>query len=173
MARVSLSRVSHEIFQPVDALGNLLSPLNVGSDAWYAWLRDGHNQSFTYRGERGAFTARCERQRNGRYWYAYRRHGKKVHKVYLGLSERLTTGHLAAAAQTLSEKQAMDISAGAKAAPVSLVDACQTIDDLESTLARRRRLTRHDSERLITLARVVVRELEASRLGEAGGQSPS
>lgn len=50
----------------------------VGSPAWHAWLNNEQTASFVYRSARGWFTARRERQRNGWYWYAYRRIGGKL-----------------------------------------------------------------------------------------------
>ncbi len=66
----------------------------IGSPAWYAWLNDEQTASFGYRSPRGGFTARRERQRNGWYWYAYRRVGGKLHKRYLGRARDLTAERL-------------------------------------------------------------------------------
>ncbi|MCL6539679.1 MAG: hypothetical protein K6T87_03665 [Roseiflexus sp.] len=68
--------------------------ITVGSPAWYAWLNDEHTTSFVYRSARGGFTARRERQRNGWYWYAYRRIGGKLCKRYLGRAGDLTNERL-------------------------------------------------------------------------------
>lgn len=66
----------------------------VGSPAWHAWLNDEQPVSFVYRSARGGFTARRERQRNGWYWYAYRRIGGKLHKRYLGRTSDLSAERL-------------------------------------------------------------------------------
>src|SRR5438045_3595047 len=70
------------------------SSIKVGSDAWYAWLANEQNKSFSFRNDVGTFTARRERLRNGWYWYAYRRSKGKLHKVYLGRAEKLTLERL-------------------------------------------------------------------------------
>src|SRR6266700_3755143 len=77
------------------------SSIRVGSAAWYAWLADEQNKSFSFRNDLGTFTARRERQRNGWYWYAYRRSKGKLHKVYLGRTEELTLERLKVAAAAL------------------------------------------------------------------------
>lgn len=68
--------------------------ITVGSPAWYAWLSDEHTSSFIYCSAYGGFTARRERQRNGWYWYAYRRIGGKLYKRYLGRADDLTNERL-------------------------------------------------------------------------------
>ena len=51
-----------------------------------------------------SFTARCEQIKGkGAYWYAYRRHGKKVRKKYLGKTARLTPQRLRQIAAELAE----------------------------------------------------------------------
>ena len=77
------------------------SSIQVGSDAWYAWLANEQNKSFSFRNDLGTFTARRERQRKGWYWYAYRRSKGKLHKVYLGRTEELTLERLKVAAAAL------------------------------------------------------------------------
>ncbi len=74
------------------------SSIQVGSDAW---LANEQNKSFSFRNDLGTFTARRERQRNGWYWYAYRRSEGKLHKVYLGRTEELTLERLKVAAAAL------------------------------------------------------------------------
>lgn len=81
-----------------------LPPVIVGSAAWYIWLADQQNQSFSFSGHIGTFTARREQQRQGWYWYAYRKYGGKLRKAYLGKSETLTIEHLHAAAAVLTGK---------------------------------------------------------------------
>src|SRR2546429_2260428 len=77
------------------------SSIQVGSDTWYAWLANAQNMSFSFKNDLGTFTARRERQRNGWYWYAYRRSKGKLHKVYLGRTEELTLERLKVAAVAL------------------------------------------------------------------------
>jgi LuxR family maltose regulon positive regulatory protein len=74
----------------------------VGTSAWYSWLAN--HEGFAYQDETGRFTARCEQIKGkGAYWYAYRRHGKKVRKKYLGKTARLTPERLRQIAAELAE----------------------------------------------------------------------
>lgn len=70
------------------------APIRVGSAGWRAWLTHEHTTSFVYHGAAGRFTARRERQRNGWYWYAYRRVGGRLHKRYLGRAADLDAERL-------------------------------------------------------------------------------
>lgn len=70
------------------------APIALDSAEWHAWLDDDRNPSFVYRDAGGGFTARRERQRNGWYWYAYRRVGGKVRKRYLGRAADLNAARL-------------------------------------------------------------------------------
>jgi LuxR family maltose regulon positive regulatory protein len=60
----------------------------VNAPAWFAWLSLG--QTFYYKTAAGSFTARCEKRRNGRFWYAFHKRQGKLRKVYLGAATRLT-----------------------------------------------------------------------------------
>ncbi|GHO50623.1 LuxR C-terminal-related transcriptional regulator [Ktedonospora formicarum] len=65
----------------------------VGSPEWFSWLRS--IPSFTFTGKLGQLTVRQEtRGGAGTYWYAYRRHGDKMLKRYLGRTADLTPAHL-------------------------------------------------------------------------------
>jgi LuxR family maltose regulon positive regulatory protein len=76
--------------------------IRVGTKSWYAWLTN--HKGFTYQDESGSFTARCEQIKGkGAYWYAYRRHDKKVRKKYLGKTARLTPQRLRQIAAELAE----------------------------------------------------------------------
>ncbi len=86
----------------LNRVGKNPSSIIVGSDAWYAWLADEQNKSFSFRNYLGTFTARRERQRNGWYWYAYRRSEGKLRKVYLGKTEELTLERLNAVMAALN-----------------------------------------------------------------------
>lgn len=66
--------------------------LAVGSEKWSEWLVLG--QTFYFDGQQGTFTARSEKRRNGRFWYAFRTVEKKLLKVYMGRSEDLTSEKL-------------------------------------------------------------------------------
>ena len=75
--------------------------LRVESPAWWSWLQDA--TSFYYQTER-PFTARLEKRRQGKFWYAYRRSQGKLYKVYLGASPQLTSERLAEGARQLADK---------------------------------------------------------------------
>ncbi len=81
------------------------SSIRVGSDAWFAWLRNEQNKSFSFRNHLETFTAHRERLRNGWYWYAYRRNEGKLRKVYLGKTEELTLERLYAVAAILNSQE--------------------------------------------------------------------
>src|SRR5438105_1468234 len=104
MARTQIPLVTDGSLLLLDGSESRLSPVVVGSAAWYTWLADQQNQSFSFRNDLGTFTARRERQRQGWYWYAYRKYEGKLHKAYLGKSETLTIEHLHAAAAVLTGK---------------------------------------------------------------------
>jgi len=68
-------------------------PVTPGSAEWFSWLRS--IPSFTFTGQHGRLTVRQEiRGGAGTYWYAYRRHGDKMLKRYLGRTADLTPAHL-------------------------------------------------------------------------------
>ncbi|MDQ5853535.1 MAG: hypothetical protein M3380_15970, partial [Chloroflexota bacterium] len=86
--------------------------LVVGTASWYAWLAGA--TTFAFVGNQGMFTARNERPSNRRgstYWYAYRKQGRQLRKVYLGKPEDLTLERLNAAAALLAgQRSATDRS---------------------------------------------------------------
>jgi predicted ATPase/DNA-binding CsgD family transcriptional regulator/tetratricopeptide (TPR) repeat protein len=90
---------NHLVLQ--DPTGNALRSVLVGSDEWYTWLQEEHNPSFAFKTQLGSFTARCERKRNGWYWYAYHKRGGKLHKFYLGKTAGLNLERLNSAATQL------------------------------------------------------------------------
>ena len=79
--------------------------LQVGTPAWYAWLSTA--RTFAFRSALGTFTARKEpasNKRGGGYWRAYRKRNGKLHRLYLGKSEELTSAGLHIAAVTLARE---------------------------------------------------------------------
>src|SRR5712692_3897810 len=104
MARTPIPMVSSDRLLLPAGAENGLPPVFVGSAAWYTWLADQQNQSFSFSDHIGTFTARREQQRQGWYWYAYRKCEGKLRKAYLGKSETLTIEHLHAAAAVLTSK---------------------------------------------------------------------
>src|SRR3954451_22191245 len=74
----------------------------VGSTEWYRLL--GQIVSFGFEDQHGrSFTARREQRDQQWYWYAYRKHGKKLRKVYLGKPHQLEHDRLQAAARELAD----------------------------------------------------------------------
>jgi predicted ATPase/DNA-binding CsgD family transcriptional regulator len=102
MARVHIPLVSNDRLLLLDSMGNVLTHISIGANSWFAWLDDERNPSFSFRGAAGSFTARREQQRNGWYWYAYRKREGKLRKVYLGRKEELTLQRLNTVAELLS-----------------------------------------------------------------------
>src|SRR5262245_35649938 len=77
-------------------------PILVGSAEWYHMLQQ--IDSFGFEDEKGrSFTARRERRDQQWYWYAYRRRGKRLRKIYLGRADQLEPARLEAAARDLAE----------------------------------------------------------------------
>lgn len=86
--------------------------LRLDRPAWFDWLEAPSTTSFSY----PLFDRRCgyiigfmtvrkeRRQRGGAYWTAYRRQGRRLRKIYLGASQRLTQARLEAVAMTLLDE---------------------------------------------------------------------
>jgi len=79
------------------------------STEWFVWL-DGRT-SLSFKCQLGHFTARKELRKRDKdsqggsaYWYAYQRAYRKLHKRYLGTTEKLTLALLEETAQTLHEE---------------------------------------------------------------------
>lgn len=105
MARTHIPLLSHDRLLLLDRAGNPLSHILVGSDAWYRWLAAEENRSFSFKADVGTYTARREQQRNGWYWYAYRRRDGRLRKAYIGKQEELTLERLQAVALLLAHHQ--------------------------------------------------------------------
>jgi len=74
----------------------------VGSAQWYDLLEQ--IASFGFEDHSGrSFTARREQRDQQWYWYAYRKHGKQLRKVYLGKTDQLEPARLQAAARGLAD----------------------------------------------------------------------
>lgn len=70
----------------------------VGGPEWFQWLET--HTKFRVEGQGCKYSARKEKRRNGHYWYAYKRSGGKLHKLYIGRSQEITSEHL----QSMSHK---------------------------------------------------------------------
>src|SRR5690349_10417028 len=78
------------------------TPILIGSAEWFDLLEQ--IASFGFEDHSGrSFTARRERRDQQWYWYAYRRRGKKLRKLYLGKTEQLEPARLQAAARELAD----------------------------------------------------------------------
>lgn len=83
--------------------------VRVDSPAWVDWLMAPTTTSFAY----PLFDRRCgyiigfmtvrkeRRRRGGAYWTAYRRQGRRLRKIYLGVAQAVTQARLEAIAMTL------------------------------------------------------------------------
>ena len=133
----------------------------VGDDAWRQWLSAPETTSFRFEGEGAAFTARREFRRSHVYWYAYRRRGPRLEKVYLGRSDEIDLDRLQAAALRLSGTVSSGRRPGLSRAPpsrgveagyVSRLPAPSTrLIGREHVLAAVRERLLADAARLVTL----------------------
>src|SRR5262245_3705778 len=83
----------------------ITTPIRVGSVEWYTWLEEA--TAFAFVAPSGAFTARKQspsRQYRTAYWYAFRKSGGSLHKVYLGRSAALSYESLLRAVARLAER---------------------------------------------------------------------
>jgi predicted ATPase/DNA-binding CsgD family transcriptional regulator len=103
MAR-QLPRIENQLLRLPETAGPAAGAIEVESAAWYAWLADEQNPSFTFTNAVGTCTVRRERRRRGQYWYAYRRRAGKLYKRYVGKTDELTLDRLNAAADALGGK---------------------------------------------------------------------
>lgn len=72
----------------------------VGTPEWSMWVEDA--TSFYFEDETGSYTAQKQHHRRGYFWYAYKRVGGKLHKLYLGMRENLTPATLESMAARFS-----------------------------------------------------------------------
>src|SRR6266849_1892625 len=109
MARHPISRVIDDHLLPPDSTNSSFPAIQVGSEAWYAWLSQPATRSFAFHSPQGTLTARREHRHGTWYWYAYRSQEGHVRKVYLGKSEELTPARLHEAASSLSAERATSL----------------------------------------------------------------
>ncbi len=77
-------------------------PIVLDTPHWHTWLE--RNNAFVWEGDPCRFLAQRELRRARGYWYGYLRYKNRLHKVYLGVSNRLTRDHLAECAGRLLER---------------------------------------------------------------------
>ncbi len=102
MARHAIPRVIDKHLLLPESANASFPPIQVGSEAWYAWLSQPAPRSFAFSSPQGSLTARREERHGTWYWYAYRSQSGRLHKAYLGKSEELTLPRLHEAAKVLS-----------------------------------------------------------------------
>ena len=106
MARHAIPRVIDNHLLPPASADAGFPPIQVGSEAWYAWLGQLTPHSFAFSSPQGTLTARREERHGTWYWYAYRSLSGRLHKAYLGKSEELTLPRLHEVAAVLSAEGA-------------------------------------------------------------------
>src|SRR5215472_12924687 len=106
MAHHSIPRVIDDHLIPSDRANQSFLAIQVGSEAWYAWLNEQATHSFAFHSPQGTLTVRREHRHGTWYWYAYRSRDGHLHKTYLGKSEELTSVRLHEAATVLSAQRA-------------------------------------------------------------------
>lgn len=97
MACRAPARVVHDQLIRLARSGCELSPILVGTTAWYDWLNAPETRSFSYETSKGRWTVRRELRQSRWYWYAYQTRQGKLCKLYLGKAEELSQHHLAQA----------------------------------------------------------------------------
>jgi LuxR family maltose regulon positive regulatory protein len=108
----------------------------VGSPLWWQWLAAQTSSTFRFEHRLGHFTARRERKHDGWYWYAYRKRGGTLQKVYLGKSADLTLDRLQEVAAALAQRYVApgDSTAPTEAAlPLTVAEAGVPHDPLVMT----------------------------------------
>lgn len=101
--RSPLPKVEHDQLTWYDPYADQTNSVGaVGSVEWLQWLEVSGRRSFRYESEQGAFTAVKEKRRGRAVWYAHRRQGGQLKRVYLGRPENLTATKLIEAACKLN-----------------------------------------------------------------------
>jgi hypothetical protein len=109
--RAVLPKVEHGVlswYDEYEKRTNTVGP--IGSANYVAWLEDEWTRSFRYESDLGSFTAIKENRRGRRVWYAHRRRGGQLKRVYLGKSENLTVAKLSEAVRKLNSKEAVSLT---------------------------------------------------------------
>ena len=90
MARNAIPRVLGDRLNPSERANQSFPAIQVGSEAWYAWLNEPETHSFAFHSPQGTLTARRVHRHSTWDWYAYRSQKGHLHKIYLGKAEELT-----------------------------------------------------------------------------------
>lgn len=109
--RAVLPKVEQGLLSWYDEDANITNPVDpVGSAAYVAWLEHDWARSFRYESDHGSFTAIKEKRRGRPVWYAHRRRGGHLKRVYLGKTENLTATKLAEAARKLNSSEVVRLT---------------------------------------------------------------
>lgn len=98
-----------KLYTPTGAAICALPAAPPDRTGWLDWLSEAEHRSFRFIGRTGAHCTVIKEMRAGRsgekrpYWYAHRHIFGKLHRVYLGKSEKLTLSALEAAAAKLAQ----------------------------------------------------------------------
>jgi LuxR family maltose regulon positive regulatory protein len=144
MARRAIPRVIDDRLVPPASAKQSLPTIEVGSQAWYAWLTEPATRSFAFHSPQGTLTARREQIHSTWYWYAYRSQNGHLHKAYLGKSEELTLVRLYEAATLLSAERATRLqppSSGTGMPSFHLLTTKLSVPPARSNIVARPRLT--------------------------------
>jgi hypothetical protein len=79
----------------------------VDTKAWFTWLTQANRFCYWPTTSTFRLTVRKEKRRHAFYWYAYLKHGRKLHNAYVGRSEAVTRGRLQQVLAQLSRKVAL------------------------------------------------------------------
>lgn len=95
-------------YDPYEKRINMVGP--VGSADYVTWLEGERTRSFRYESDLGSFTAIKENRRGRWVWYAHRRRGGQLNRVYLGQSKNLTATKLTETVRKLNSKEAVNLT---------------------------------------------------------------
>ncbi|NTW01426.1 MAG: AAA family ATPase, partial [Oscillochloris sp.] len=96
-----LPTVIDGLLQPTSSTN--ATPIMLDSPAWWEWLDDPANHSFSYQTSYGLVTLRREHKRGHWYWYAYHAAHGRLHKVYVGRSTKMSADCLHEIAHKLTD----------------------------------------------------------------------
>lgn len=91
-------------------LGRWWERITIGSPAWFSRIENEHPRfSFELDNDRTVTLRAEEKQRGSFYWVAYKRHGEKLRKQYVGRTDALTYERLCEVCQFLNSKTLSDL----------------------------------------------------------------
>ena len=109
--RPVLPKVEQGVLSWYDEDAKITNPIGpIGSVAYVVWLEHDWTRSFRYESDHGSFTAIKEKRRGRPVWYAHRRRGGHLKRLYLGKTENLTATKLAEAARKLNASEVVHLT---------------------------------------------------------------